>query len=176
MLIPQYRLRLFALFIDYLVIAAYGVCLVLLSFLLRPVLTPLFSGSPVIAELTGAMFITLPVMLYFVVSEASPSMGTIGKRKLKLQVVHADGRRISPLTSIVRSSVKFIPWEAAHYAIWRLRLPTDVPETVLMVILISVNVAMILYLVCPLTNKKRKAVHDWVAGTYVVCRRDEKGL
>ncbi|RAP75713.1 RDD family protein [Paenibacillus montanisoli] len=170
-LISPYHLRLFALFIDYLVISGYGVCLVFLSFLLRPVLTPLMSGSPIVAELTGFMLITLPVMAYFVLSEASLSMGTIGKRKLNLQVVNSSGHRIDLFTSILRSIIKFIPWETAHFAIWRLRLPSAVPQNALMAILILVNAAIVIYLVFPLANKKRKAIHDWVAGTNVIHNR-----
>lgn len=162
--------RFFALFIDYLVIVAYGGILAILSRLLQPVLMPLFTSDPITAELTGFFLITLPVVLYFFLFESSSHMGTFGKRKAGIKVVDASGNQIRKRTALIRSIVKFLPWELAHFAIWRLYFPTDLSETPIMVLLTFVNLLALAYLITPLTNRKQKAVHDWIAGTRVVAR------
>ena len=112
--------------------------------------------------------ITLPVSLYFILCECSKWQGTLGKRKMGIRVVDGVGQRIGIGRSAFRTAIKFLPWEVAHFGIWRLMLPTDFSEITVFVIINAVNLAILLYLIIPLTNKKRKNVYDWVAGTEVV--------
>lgn len=58
------------------------------------------------------LMLTLPVYLYFTLSEALGRNATIGKRALGLGV---DG---SPIQIAVRNLLKFLPWELAHTGIW----------------------------------------------------------
>ncbi|MCP3031566.1 RDD family protein [Halobacillus sp. A1] len=164
-----FRLRIYAFLLDYLVIVVYGISVAgTISFVFNPFIQPLFSHSPVIAELTGFLIMTLPVSLYFILCEQSKSQGTWGKRKLGLRVVNLEGARIGIGRSIIRTAVKFLPWEVAHFGIWRLMLPTEFSEITIFIILNAVNAAIILYLIFPLTNKQKKNVYDWVAGTRVI--------
>ena len=94
--------------------------------------------------------------------------GDIGKRKMGIRVVDDIGQRIGIGRSAFRTAIKFLPWEVAHFGIWRLMLPTDISELTVYVILNAVNLVILLYLIIPLTNKKRKNVYDWIAGTVVV--------
>ena len=164
-----FKIRIYAFLLDYLIIIAYGIFVVgTISIVFQSFVNPLFSGSPVIAELTGFFMITLPVSLYFILCESSKWQGTLGKRKMGIRVVDDEGRRIGIGRSTLRTAVKFLPWEVAHFGIWRLILPTDFSETTVFVILNAVNLAILLYLIIPLTNKNRKNIYDWVAGTKVL--------
>ena len=159
-----FKIRILAFLLDYLVIVLYGVFVVgTISIVFRSYVNPLFSSSPVTAELTGFFMMTLPVSLYFIVSECSKWQGTLGKRKMGIRVVDGNGQRIGIGRSAIRTAIKFLPWETAHFGIWRLMLPTDFSELTALVILNAVNLAILLYLIIPLTNKKRKNIYDWIA-------------
>ena len=57
---------------------------------------------------------TLPVVLYFSISESSGHKATFGKRALGLTVIGVAGGIVSFGRSLARSSIKFIPWEFGH--------------------------------------------------------------
>lgn len=164
--------RIYAFLLDYLVISIYLIFVVgTLSFLFRDFFLPLFSNSPVTAELTGFFIITLPVSLYFILCECLRWQGTWGKQKMGIRVVNSTGQRIGLLHSTVRTSIKFLPWEIAHFGIWQLTLPTSFSETTVLMILSTANLVAFIYLLSPLTNKKRKTIDDWIVGTEVICKQ-----
>ncbi|MHC0551652.1 RDD family protein [Salinicoccus sp. CNSTN-B1] len=166
-----FKRRIYAFFLDYVVIVVYGIFVVgTISFIFRPYIEPLFSNSPVTAELTGFFMITLPVSLYFILCECSKWQGTLGKKKLGIRVVDAFGHRIGVGRSALRTLVKFLPWEIAHFGVWRLMLPSNLTEMTVYIILNAVNLAILTYLIISFTNKKRKNVYDWIAGTEVINR------
>lgn len=167
-----FRTRIYAFLLDYLVILIYGIFVVgTISFVFRSFFIPLFSSSPVTAELTGFLMITLPVSLYFILCESSRWQGTWGKKKMAIRIVDSAGQRIGLVRSSVRTAIKFLPWEIAHFGIWRLMLPTDFSEVTIFVILNAVNLVALIYLLSPLTNKKKKTIYDWIVGTEVVRSR-----
>lgn len=169
MQIAPFKIRIYAFLIDYIVIVLYGVFVVgTISFIFRPYIAPLFSTSPVTAEITGFLMITLPVSVYFIVCESSSWQGTIGKRMMKIRVVNKEGRRIGIFQSIIRTGAKFLPWEVAHFGIWRLMLPSNFSEMTIFIILNGVNVAILLYLITPFTNRYKKNIYDYIAGTKVI--------
>ena len=167
----SFKHRIYAFLLDYVLIVLYGVFVVgTISFIFKSTVTPLFSNSPVIAQLTGFLMITLPVSLYFIICESSKWQGTFGKRKMGIYVVNHFGQRIGFARSTLRTTIKFLPWEVAHFGIWRLMLPNNFPEIVVFVMLNAVNLAILFYLLIPLTNTSRKNVYDFAAGTRVVTK------
>ncbi|MBS4221748.1 RDD family protein [Bacillus sp. FJAT-49682] len=164
-----FKTRIYAFLLDYLVFAFYGVLVVgSISLVFKSILTPLFSGSPVIAELTGFLLLTLPVSLYFILCERSKWQGTWGKKKMSIRVMDSAGKRIGLGRSTVRTAIKFLPWEVAHFGMWRLIHPTVFSEISIMVILYVAMFTVLIYLLSPLSNKKRRTIYDWIAGTKVV--------
>lgn len=164
-----FRKRIYAFLLDYCVIVIYGIFVVgTISIVFRPYFQTLFSSSPVTAELVGFLMITLPVSLYFILCECSRWQGTLGKRKMGIQVVDDFGHRIGIGRATVRTVIKFLPWEVAHFGIWRLMLTSNLSETSILIILSVANFAILAYLIIPLINKRRKNVYDWIAGTVVV--------
>lgn len=57
---------------------------------------------------------TLPVVGYFSLTESSRSQGSVGKRAMGLVVARGDGRRLPQSSALLRSVVKFAPWECGH--------------------------------------------------------------
>ena len=165
----SFKKRIYAFLLDWLVIIVYGIFVVgSISLVFQPYIEPLFSRSTITAELTGFLMITLPVSLYFILCECSKWQGTLGKRKMGIRVVDGFGQRIGIVRSIVRTVIKFLPWEVAHFGIWQLILPSNLSEITVLIILTTVNLAILFYLLIPFTNKRRKNIHDWASGTIVI--------
>ncbi len=119
---PSAWRRLAAYLIDYLVIAAYIALLFALAVVLRERTGPgLGEGpNPMVGQLIGFVTLTLPVILYFAVMHASQRGATVGKRVLRLRVVNMNGQQARFPQTLMRAVVKFLPWEIAHTAIWRI--------------------------------------------------------
>jgi uncharacterized RDD family membrane protein YckC len=112
--------------LDYLLIAAWLVVVVGLGVLARaavPRLAATISSDPIAAEAAGFLLLTLPVGLYFALSEARPSGATWGKRRMGIGVVAAAGEPPSIGRSVLRTALKLLPWELAHGVIWRFAIP-----------------------------------------------------
>ena len=124
--------RVTAYLIDYLVIAAYVALLTGASFAsgASQRLDFALSGNPALGQLVAFVALTLPVMLYFALNEASPWQGTLGKRALSIRVAtHGAGGRLSFRRTLLRAALKFAPWELAHTVLWRVEgWPLESPQ------------------------------------------------
>ena len=110
--------RFLAFFIDWLLIAAWGGALFGMVMLINAGQVPEPSG-PRQSQLIGFLSMTIPVVLYFSISEASRMKGSLGKRALSLQLEAKplEGRqqeRVGFNKVLLRNIVKFIPWELGH--------------------------------------------------------------
>jgi uncharacterized RDD family membrane protein YckC len=77
-------------------------------------------AEPWLAHLIGFMTLTLPVLLYFALFEASPWRATPGKRLLSLEVATLRGERASLPKTLPRAAGKFAPWELSHSVLHRI--------------------------------------------------------
>lgn len=159
--------RLYAFLWDYIIILGYLFLLTGVSLLFNPLLIPLFTASPLSAEITGFVLITLPVFLYFAISEGSKSQATWGKRKMGILVADMRGQPIGPGNSLLRSAVKFFPWELAHFTIWHIVIPTGYSDTVIYSLFSIVYGLGFIYLISPLMNKNRRTLYDFIAGSVI---------
>jgi uncharacterized RDD family membrane protein YckC len=159
--------RLAAFLLDYVIIACYLCLLVGVSLVARPLLMPLFTTNPIVAEITGFLFITLPVYLYFALSEGAGSHATWGKRRMGIAVAGVHGEPIGLGTSLFRSALKFFPWELAHFTIWQMAIPAGLPDYWIYSLLAAVYGLVLIYLLSPIWSKKNQTVYDFMAGTVV---------
>lgn len=163
--------RLLAFAVDYLLIAAYLVVLVAIGALLprlAPGVARALFGSPLTGELSGFISITLPVSLYFALSESSARQATWGKRKLRLRVERLDGARVSTGRSLARTALKFVPWELAHACIWQITFAAGQPSPLISAGFALVWVLVGANLVSLLVSRKHQTLYDWLSDTVVV--------
>jgi uncharacterized RDD family membrane protein YckC len=177
--------RITAFGIDYLVLGVYiggltAASLAARRALRREIGPPATLRARLVGHAVALLTLTLPVVLYFAVLESSRWGGTFGKRALGLRLVTVEGRRVPLQRSLLRSAVKFAPWELAHTMLWHTPGWSLAPRPT------AVNwsgfgLALLLsggYLLA-LFGKARRAPYDRVAGTRVVTdslRQGEHGL
>lgn len=159
--------RIIAFLWDYAIISGYLLLLVGLSFVMRPALLPLFTTSPLLSELTGFLFITLPVYLYFSLCEGSKAQATWGKYKMGIIVADMNGNAAGLGTSLLRSALKFLPWELAHFTIWHMVMPNPYPDGLIYSLLAAVYGLVLLYFVSPWFSKNKQTCYDYLAGTVI---------
>lgn len=166
--------RLIAGVIDVGVVVAYIVVLAGVSFLVRSALGLGFSpptavGAKLAGQAVAFGVLTLPVVLYFALSEFSRWQGTIGKRLMDLRVTTMSGEPVSVGWSLVRSGVKFAPWELAHTAVWQIPGQPFVSEPAMlnMVGFLAAS-GFVAWYVVSLFVGSRRTLYDRVAGTQVV--------
>lgn len=125
-------------------------------------------ADPLRAQLIGIALLTLPVVLFFALWEASNRRATPGKRALGVRVERVGGDRLSVSRSLLRSAVKFAPWELAHTAVWRVAgsgsesVPAAATAAFILVWLL-----VGLYLLMPILDPRRRTPYDRLAGTVV---------
>ena len=163
--------------VDYGVIAVYvgllaGVSLVLRRTLGVEVELPTTVARKLTSQALVFCVFTLPVVLYFAFAEASGRQATLGKALMGLRVTTVHGRRVPLRRSLLRSAIKFAPWELAHTAVWHVPGRPFVSEPSVLnwigwVLAMSIAAVYVLSL-CVGT---RRAPYDWVSGTRVVADR-----
>jgi uncharacterized RDD family membrane protein YckC len=174
---PLWRLRLQAFLIDYVVICAYLLLLGLAVYWLANgplrLSWPSMVETPAQRDRLAFMTAVLPVIIYFAVQEASVSGATLGKRRMRLRVVNLSGKRLGFGEALVRSAVKFLPWQIAHTCLfhipgWPLD-PQPAPGWVVAGFTL-VWIIVLLYLVSLFAAPSRRTLYDRAARSQVVVR------
>jgi len=172
---PSFGKRVAAFALDYLLIAAYLVVLAGAGTALT--LGPLggewqgFLSSPGRMDLLAFTTTVLPVALYFALLEGSAGGATWGKRRMRLRVVRVGGERLGLGRALLRSAVKFLPWQLAHTCLFGIPgWPVEPQEPPLWVMpgMILTWVLVGTYVVAIAARRDRRAPHDWIAGSQVV--------
>lgn len=121
--------------------------------------------SLVDARFASFLLVTVPVSLYFVLSEASGAQATFGKRWLGIHVQSWSGRRLSLGASLIRTALKFTPWEFGHASTWRFIFAGGDTVQVRIGIIYSTIAwsLLVFYLICLVVDKRHRAPYDFVA-------------
>jgi len=164
--------RVKAFLIDYLIILVYlGILLVTSLLVSRIFQLRLDNAGPVIGELIAFVTLTLPVILYFTLSENGKYAATVGKRKFGLSVLSKSFSKAGFWQLLLRNCIKFLPWELAHFFIFRLfyfdSTGTIVPAWVLAGLIGSQSLA-ILYLLFIIFSKSKRSIYELFSKTRVV--------
>ena len=167
--------RLKAFLIDYVIILTYLGILLLTSLLISRIFQiGVDKGSPVLGQLIAFVTLTLPVILYFTLSENGKYAATVGKRKFGLCVVSKSFTKASLWQLLLRNCIKFLPWELAHFFIFRLfyfnSTGTIVPAWVLAG-LIGSQLLAILYLLYIIFSKSKRSIYELFSNTRVVQKK-----
>ncbi len=169
------RPRLLAFALDYLLIAAYATALAAVTVAASE--SPLRSGlatlvaTPASRDAVAFVTMVLPVILYFALQEGSARQGTWGKRRLGLRVTALGGGRLPLGRALLRSGVKFLPWQIAHTCLfhfpgWPLA-PAEPPPGVIAGF--GLVWLLVLGYLAPLAfGKSHRTPYDRLAGSAVV--------
>jgi uncharacterized RDD family membrane protein YckC len=170
--------RLAALGLDYLVILAWMIVLGLVTaiiFLTRGELPDtLGMFGPIGSELLYFLLLTFVVGIYLYRTESGPRRNTWGKRRMGLEVIGMDGSVPRRMKILLRTIVKLLPWETAHFFIRQLmgvihREGKEAnPPAWIYVGINAATAAAIAYIVMVLATGR--GPHDLAAGTRVRLR------
>jgi uncharacterized RDD family membrane protein YckC len=166
--------RLGAFALDLIPIFGYILILFVVGFGLS--LGPLKGGAnslsdhPILFDLIVFSITILPVTLYFAVQESSQKMASWGKRRLGLQVVTRPGGRLSFGRALLRSAIKFLPWQMAHTCLFHIPgwpfAVQSIPAGVMAGFLTLYALLAVYFLT--LLLKPHRTFYDLIAGTYVM--------
>ena len=121
----------------------------------------------------GWIFLTvsLPIWLYFILSERSRRQATLGKRLMGLTVVSDDGEKPHLQQVVGRTILKLVPWELFHLT-FMLPVPLlNDPTAAFRPGFLFGFVVIALYLLVLVQTPQRQSIHDLSARTYVVAKR-----
>jgi len=172
------RSRSLALAVDLGIIILYAGCLlsVTLSFYYFVLgRTPDVLGSFGVngAHLLGFTVLTLPVGLYFFLTEAGHRHASVGKRVARITVASTSGKSVSKGQILVRTIVKLLPWEFAHTFIYEVVYYSSHGRTTpawVLAGLCMANAFPLLYILTVLIRKDHRGPHDLAACTIVTAR------
>ncbi len=115
-----------------------------------------------LAQGQAFLMLTLPVYLYFTISEMFVRQATLGKRVLQLRF---KGR---PAQIILRNMLKFAPWEVTHTGIWHgMNVPFGSAPTPLGWTLFAVSMGLSFLYFISLFVRNGHPPYDGLAGTQV---------
>ena len=156
--------------LDYILILSYLIVLALIGLLINS-LSGSFSwlfAERVRAQLSGFLLVTLPVTLYFALSESSAQRATWGKKKMGLKVTNYNGERISLCRSLARTMLKFIPWEISHTFVWTIAFSPANTSAWMNYSILLVYALIGLNMACLIFTRKHQTIYDLLAQTYVM--------
>ena len=161
------RAKAFAL--DYVIILLYLAAITLLLLLVNSWIgiNECFFAERVRAQVSAFILVTLPVTLYFALSESSARQASWGKQRLRLKVIDSDGNRIGIRRSLARTWLKFIPWELSHTLIWDINFQTNINASFINIGFVMVYGLIGLNLASLLLSKTHQTLYDFIAGTRV---------
>lgn len=165
----SFLLRLKAFLLDYLLILVYLAILFIIALFLMPSIRLLFQNSLIQAQMFGFLLITLPVSLYFIITDSRIGKQSFGKNRAKIRVLNQKGEPASVLQMTIRTIIKFLPWELSHFLAYRLVDLGDAsvpfPYTLLGVLIYTL---MFSYILTALFTKKKQSLYDIISKTQVV--------
>jgi uncharacterized RDD family membrane protein YckC len=162
--------RLLAFAYDYIIIALYIGALAGIVLVVPPLnrwFTALFADA-VMSDLAAFVLLILPVVLYFGLSEGSGRASTWGKRRAGLRVVARDGTSIGYPQALIRSAIKFLPWQLGHTAVFQSIYAEETFSLGIFALFASAYGLAIIYLLYLWRRPDHRAPYDLLAGTVVI--------
>lgn len=159
--------RLTAFAIDFLLIAAYILVLGVIGVSTTRLTSELVAlASPWTMDLLAFLVLILPVILYFALQEGSQRQATLGKRWVGIVVVNAQGQKLSWRQALIRSAIKFSPWQLAHTCLFQIWSGQTSPWLSIGALLAQGLVGI--YVLSIILSKDHRALYDWLSGAYVI--------
>ena len=156
--------------LDYLLILLYLVVMTLVFFLANSFfgLSQWLFTDRLRAQLTGFILITLPITLYFAFGESSGQQATWGKKRMGIKVTDYNREPISFWRALLRTILKFIPWELSHTLIWTIYFSPQTESAWISYGFVLVYLLIGLNLLSLGITKTHQTLYDFIIHTYVV--------
>lgn len=117
---------------------------------------------------SGFLLVTFPAAAYLVAADASSSGATFGKRLMGIRVISTAGGRLSIFRSVLRTGIRFIPWELAHSAVWRTRFGAEFsPHSIPFVLVIACYALVLANVSSQFFDHRHRAIYDFIARSQV---------
>ncbi len=159
--------RLAAMALDLLIVAGYAAILAITaSIFFRVTSAGRLMDSAWTRDAVAFITLVLPTILYFSFQESSSRQATFGKRKMGLKVVDTHGARLSAGRALLRSGVKFLPWQMAHTAVFQIWNGNS--SAFLFALSLFAQILVVIYLLSILFNRQHRPLYDRLAGSAVV--------
>lgn len=150
---------------DYIIIVAYALLLFAITKILN---LKELALTPISGQLLGFISLTLPVFLYFFLSEKGKRRATFGKRIMNISIC-SQSEDIKPRI-LLRNILKFLPWEIAHtgvhWIVFYSKNENDAPIWV-WAILIFPQIIMVIYILSIITSKGESGIYDSISNTKI---------
>ena len=162
--------RILAFLIDWVIILIYAFLLFVVVNFFRENSDSNILISPLRGQLVGFLSLTVPAILYFVLSENSVLQATTGKRILGLKVTNISDEKASASQLLIRNLLKLGPWEIAHFGVHWLMYYTnqnlDPPNWVMLVLIIA-QLLVLIYFAWIFSNSDKRTIYELASGTKV---------
>lgn len=159
--------RIQAFMVDWLIIIAWAGVLIGIVMVATSG-DPARPTNPWIVQAIGFISMTIPVVSYFAVLESSSRKATLGKKAFGLAVIGATGDVVSFGRSLVRNSIKFLPWEFGHIVANQAAFSADAGVALWVYGPMTVAFVLPLWWIASLFSSGR-APYDRVSSTHVIC-------
>lgn len=159
------KLRLKALFIDYLCILAY---MAILFLFIMSIYTFVLNGIPVFTETQSQWiaFLTtiLPITTYFIIKESKKPYASFGKIKAGLKIKYSGN---SLKGSLIRNILKFLPWEFGHLSV--IKGIYNGFDSIFVFVFYGLAVILpIIYILMVIFRKDHRHLPDLLSGSQIV--------
>jgi hypothetical protein len=157
--------RLVAFCLDYTIIAIYALLLFGISKVMN---LEKMTSTPISGQLLGFVSLTLPVFLYFFLTEKSESRATIGKRVMNISIRSKTENAEKRI--LLRNILKFLPWEIAHTGVHCVVFFSKSQNIVpfwIWILLILPQLITIAYLFSIVISKGESSIYDSISKTKV---------
>lgn len=158
-----FRIRLKELFIDYLVILAYLLILMIVNLAITFfILDGILEYTEIQTQLIATFTSVIPIILIFSYLDYYKN-GSVGKRVSGLKLIYKRRRYRSSLT---RNVIKFLPWQLGHIGVIH-GMYSDFSITAIVIMNSGILLGLIL-LIMGLSRKDKRHLGDMIAGTKVL--------
>lgn len=166
------KLRLKALWIDYLHILGY---LLVLALVVASLYIFILDGFPETTESQSHwiafLTTTLPVTIYFTIREGRAPYISFGKKKVGLVIQYTKSPMLS---SLIRNTLKFLPWHLGHYSVIKGLFTEDFSSPQVYIPYFSAILLPILYILMVGIRKDHRHLPDVIAQAYIVKQSSKK--
>jgi uncharacterized RDD family membrane protein YckC len=157
--------RAAAYLLDVLFLVPYLGGLILLG-IAFPALRTAFVGAAH-AQALQFLLLTLPVGCWLTAWEISPRGATPGKMLLGLSVEYNHSSRRCA-SAVLRNSLKLLPWELNHAAMWHVRIGQGVLDATASILIAATWILALTYYLGAACSREKRTPYDWLSGTRVV--------